>query len=147
MRSRRRTEIVALLALTAACSTVDGPSGSYDQHLKAWREIEPTSYEFEYAQQCFCVQSGIWWRIQVSNGAFVSATPIVDPVPTGVTARHLTIDSVFAQVRAALDDKHATVAITYDPVWHNPSVLSVDPLKNAVDDEWALLARAVKATP
>lgn len=130
-----------------ACGSVNGPSGAYDDHLKAWREIEPAAYEFEYAQQCFCAQAGVWWRVQVTNGVFVSVAPVAATPPTGFTPRHFTMDSIFAQAKAAISDKNASVGITYDPTWHVPSAIRVDPIKNAIDDEWELYVRAVKSTP
>lgn len=136
-----------LLVVTAACGSVDGPSQSFDEHLKAWREIAPASYEFEYAQQCFCSQAGVWYRVQVTNGTFVSVTPVNVVLPPGLNPRHFTMDSIFAQAKAAIRDKNASVGITYDPIWHNPSAIRVDPIKNAIDDEWELLVRAVKAAP
>ncbi len=135
------------LIIATACSSVDGPSGALDDHLKAWREVEPPSYEFEYAMQCFCLESGIWWRIQVSNHAFVSATPVDPALAAGHVARRLSIDSVFAIARAALNDKKGSVGITYDPTWHNPSAILADPIKNAIDDEWELHVRELKSTP
>jgi hypothetical protein len=147
MRAHLLATLTALLALSAACSSVDGPSNSFDEHLKAWREIEPASYEFEYAMQCFCLESGRWWRIQVTNRSFASAVPLDSPASTGQSPRRLTMDSVFAIARAALNDRNGSVGITYDPTWHNPSAIRADPLKNAIDDEWELLVRSERATP
>lgn len=135
------------LLLLLACGSVDGPSAAYDEHLKAWREIAPASYEFEYLQQCFCPQAGIWWHVQVVNGAFVSVVPVNVATPTGVSPRRFTIDSVFVQAKGALDDKNASVGILYDPTWHHPAVIRVDPLKNAIDDEWELQVRALTPAP
>lgn len=149
MRLRTLAPTVALFTLAASCESdsVGGPGKALDEHLKAWRQVEPAAYEFEYADVCFCADAGMWWRIQVNNRAFVSAT-LVDPsTPAQRAPRRLTMDSVFAEARKALADDKASVSIDYDALWHNPSAIRVDPRANLIDDEWQLLIRGVKSVP
>ncbi|MEP7384756.1 MAG: DUF6174 domain-containing protein [Gemmatimonadota bacterium] len=139
--------LLALTTLALACTSSSGPSQTYDEHLKAWQAVQPPAYEFEYSMGCFCIGTGVWWRVQVDHGTFVTATRVDPSGPVVRVPRHLTMDSVFAEAKRAIDGPNDSVGITYDANWHHPAAIHVDPRKEVADDERSLLVREVRAVP
>lgn len=82
---------------------------------------------------CFCPQSRA--RVEVRDGQVTEVTQLGEvDTPATVTAG---IDGLFDALRATLDDDPASVDVTYDPELGFPAMVSVDPIENAVDDEWS----------
>ena len=145
---RARILGISSWAVILACN---GTQKSFDVALESWRGTAPASYTFEYAWHCFCRGAGAWWRVTVDSGRVVTST-VVDSTnviwqvvpPRGGPP---TIDSLFQQVRTALDESNASVAVRYDSSYHYPRELQVDRDKGALDDEWGFTVRYFKIGP
>jgi hypothetical protein len=124
---------VALMAWVAACGH-GVPSALRMQH-QAWDNLRLFDYQYDLLASGFCGVTTT--HIQVRGGQLVSATvehPGCDVIPP------LGIDGVFDFV--AGDYRHGYgMKVTYDPTLHYPMQVSVDPIKNAIDDEYGLEIR------
>lgn len=50
----------------------------------------------------------------------------------------LTVDGLFSEIEAALDQRVPRIQAGFDPFMGFPTSASVDPLEFAVDDEWGI---------
>ncbi|HEX5589723.1 MAG TPA: DUF6174 domain-containing protein [Candidatus Limnocylindrales bacterium] len=123
--------------------STEGPSADRDReialHQAAWAERAIDSYTVSITRACFCPPGAIGpYVITVVDG---SATEVLfegapaDPSLVG-TAFPLTIDAVFERLRNL--EPRATMTATWDPDWGFPTSVSVDPIPNAIDDEYSI---------
>ena len=129
----------------SACSR----SQSVETELRAWRAVAPPSYEFDFKWKCFCPGAGVWWRVVVENhvvtGANVIDSTLIPKGGFGPPAGGFpTIDSVFARIERAIAANSASVDVFYDADLHFPISVTVDQLREAVDDEWTLDIRSFR---
>lgn len=103
-----------------------------------WREHALRSYRFRLRVVCFCPARGEAHVIRVRRGK-----------PHGASGAETLVDTVpemFRRIAHALDDpKAGDVSAKYDPVLGYPREVSLDPIKNAIDDELSWSASRLKA--
>jgi hypothetical protein len=144
----RRTLLLVLLA-TVAASCVGGPGATPDRrtdrereidaHAAIWAGHELRSYTFTISRPCFCPPE--------ASGPFV--VTVTDGQVTSVTLNGLavrgadatgsipfTIDQAFLLLRGL--DPSAQLTVTWDPDLGYPVEASIDPIANAIDDEYGL---------
>lgn len=131
---KRRFAALALLAL-AGCDTITGTQSDH----ALWNALEIRNYDFVYQVGCFCafngpnpaklsVRGGVMVKVQTEDGsAFPGTVPSLSSYPT--------IDSLFVILESAQKNTPNGVTVRFDPTYHYPTSISIDPIKNAVDDE------------
>ena len=118
-------------------------SGAADD--RGYPDFEPADYVYRLEVLCYCPQIGAV-RIEVKDGKVVSATSVGDGrgVTKGAQApdfARLTINDIIA---IANDPTVDEVEVTWPDGQDYPSVVDVDRLANAVDDEVTYTIKAVR---
>jgi len=130
----RRLAVVGFLAMTGCDSIIESQS---QQAL--WEALDIQDYQFVYSVSCFCGFTGPNpAKLTVRNGVVVKVEPAgnaILPPTTAAAATYPTIDSLFAIIERARLAKPATMEIQYDATYHFPTIIGLDPVKNAADDE------------
>jgi len=142
---------MAVPLLLAACSLLPGASLSPREQLLAevarnqaiWVVKGPANYRMTIERQCFCPQAQ--YVITVADGVVTKVTRDGDPVgPAEVQGLPKTVPELFA-VAAALPPE-ASATIEYDPDLGYPTRISVDPIANAIDDEYTIVVLSLTPT-
>jgi hypothetical protein len=124
--------LLALAVCAAPAVAVSGDAAAQRRDLvhnrARWAHQNLRDYRFRLRVSCFCASSQrAAITVTVRRGRPVGATPF-----TGVR----TIPEMFATIRRVLLDPHAgAVFLRYDARRGFPRTVSLDPIKNAVDDE------------
>lgn len=128
----KRLAVVALVLL-ASCDTLTGIMNE----KSLWTSLDIQNYDFVYHVSCFCGANGPNpVKLSIRDGVVSSAAPVgtyVGPMPALST--YPTIDSLFVILEKAQRDSPGGVTVDFDPTYHYPTSISIDPVKNAVDDE------------
>ncbi len=116
-----------------------------------WQRVRPMSNSYAMDQQvvCFCATGGTVFRVTVTGGVVVRARDAAtdaDVAPAMLT-RFRTVDQLFDEVRSAQGVPGRLTAVTYDATYGFPSDVSLDPIKNATDDEVSYLTGRVAFAP
>lgn len=121
---------LALVLLLVGCSS-DADDGLRDAEAR-WARSAPEAYALTYTVGCFCAFEGeMPYTVTVENGRPVAT---VDHTGKAVFDRVVTVDSLFAIVREAR--RHADkLDVTFNPRYGYPSSVSIDWIRDAVDDE------------
>lgn len=144
----RGFRLLVLPAILSACTLLSG--GSADPrtaiqreiaaHEQAWHALAVTTYDFTVDRSCFCLPGGPF-RVTVVDGVTTAVTVEGKPVqPAALSGIPLTIDAAFALLRS--QPATASIKIT----WHVsgfPAEADVDPIPNAIDDEFTLTIKDV----
>jgi len=137
--------VVLALSLLALVACGDDPVSPHvaalDEAEALWNRTKPASGSYSYDQQvmCFCPYGASTFRVTVTAGAI---TRVHDPqtasdLPANQFSRFRTVDQLFGEVRSALAKSGVLTTVEYHPTMGFPSKVSLDPVKNAVDDEVA----------
>ncbi|MGE0440472.1 MAG: DUF6174 domain-containing protein [Gemmatimonadales bacterium] len=127
---------VALVALVG-CST--GPVGylsALDEARARWADAGITHYQMVLHRGCFCGgPSSV--RIEV-NGTTITRTPLGEggPVPAGWEDYYPDVAGLFDVVAREAVRPAAALQVEYDAARGFPTLISVDPIGNAIDDEY-----------
>ena len=107
---------------------------------RRWQAHAPADYQFTIQRSCFCapivtrpVTVGVQGTAVVSL-VYADSGTAADSV---VFSEFLTIDRVFTFLRQTLAGKPGSFTAAYDTQLGYPTQVSVDPIANAVDDEFA----------
>ncbi len=136
MRQQNRIFIVfVLVLLLSACS-----GGSLQSNREKWDSQAVSHYRFNLSIGCFCPYHEIMpLTIEVKDGQVVSMTDV-----NGQTVREefranfeeaATIERLFAIVEEAASGGADEVKVEYDAAYGFPSSISIDYIKEAMDDE------------
>ncbi len=138
-RCLTRLRAGAALALFAACGLVTGPGdGDNDKALRSaqirWNAARVQDYTVVVQHLCFCGYVRPV-RVSVRQGVIVSSVDAQtgEPVPSYATVRD--IAGLFALIRDAIDDGADRLEVTYDAELGYPTLINIDYITNAVDDE------------
>ncbi|HJP88197.1 MAG TPA: DUF6174 domain-containing protein [Candidatus Limnocylindrales bacterium] len=143
---------IVLAVSAGACGSTLFPNASPTQQELArealgvqqqvWNSKGITDYEFSLTKSCFCPDMPTY-RVTVVDGVVSQVTVSRVPVdPAEVKDLPKTIPELFALVHALPADQ--ALAVMYDPDWGFPQRIDVDPIPNAVDDEYTIAAVAFK---
>ncbi len=134
-----RAFMVALLILIGGCGNdpLSPEQQAMDAALSTWTRTRPASNSYVMEQQvaCFCPYGGTTFEVTVEGGTITKARSVgtgalVEPSLSAFR----TVDQLFSEARASL--KAGTLlAISFDSAIGFPTVVSIDPIRNAVDDE------------
>lgn len=144
--------VLATALVVAGCSFLPGASPSARElalrqlanQQALWASKGVDDYRITIEKQCFCpsarfvftVANGIVTGVKTDDGLAVRP----DQVPT----QPKTVPELFALV-AGLPAEQA-VTVSYDERFGFPSLISVDPIPNAVDDEYQVVVHEFTAT-
>ena len=142
---KRLLAALLLVPALAACSLLPlptpGPGGEVArvaaEQRSFWRSQGIASYTFGVTRTCFCPPE--WsgpFEVTVVDGATTVVMYQGAPAP-GANVEHIpkTIEAVFDLLIA---NAATTVDVTYDPVFGFPASYSLDPIVNAIDDEFGI---------
>ena len=132
--------LLVLALLLAACST----TSEYDQNIKKWQDADIAHYQFDLFIGCFCPFRDVMpLTIEVQNGEVVSITQADGVVVTATNPSYelfmsvATMEGLFAQLDSSLNGGADEVLVTYDATYGFPATISIDRIKEAIDDEIA----------
>jgi len=108
-----------------------------------------TSYRMQQRVACFCPWGGTSYEVVVTNGMIASALSVGTSVPAlpSLLMQMRTVEQLFAEVRRASDLPDVLRSVSYDATLGFPTVVSLDPIKNAADDEVAYYTQGVVFPP
>jgi hypothetical protein len=154
VRTHRRSSglwsTAVLLSLTLVGSACDNDplrpeQKALDAAQARWTATRPASntYVIRQTVQCFCANGGVAFVVTVTNGAITRVrNPLTSAdLPETQYSQFRTIDQLFSALRSALQTKGALKMAEYDATYGYPTEMSLDPLPNAVDDEYAVSTR------
>ena len=151
--SRVRTPLsVAALALSSFACRDDGITGVQLNELNRaqsrWASIGYAGQRYLMQQQlvCFCPDANLTYEVTVSGGLVARAvSPATGgPLPDAQLVRFRSVEQLFAELRNGLRSG-AVVEVAYDALTGYPAIVSLDPVRNAVDDE--VVYRTSNVTP
>jgi len=133
--------LLSLTSLLAACSLVPGASPRQPEapaglavHQAQWQSKGVANYSFTITPQCFCPSNGAL-DVTVAAGVPTRITKAGQPVaPRDVEGLPKTVPELFAAVIAHAGA--AKLSVAWDPAFGFPSNIQVDPIANAIDDEF-----------
>lgn len=140
--------MVAMVA--AACSMFPGASLSPRElalrqlaaNQALWQSKGIDDYDITIEQQCFCPSQQ--YEITVVDGIVNGVTVDGMPVrPDQMRAQPKTVPELFALVAGLSPEAASTVS--YDEEFGYPALISVDPIPNAIDDEYTVVVHAFRA--
>ncbi len=137
MNSRTLASFVAGVGVIGhACR----PAPTVEAQRAAWQAVRPAAYAFWYQRGCFCPGDGAWIQVVVRGDsviglALVSARGAARGVDYALRLKQPTLDGLFEELLRA-HAKAAKVQVQFDPRWHFPTQIAVDPIPVAEDDEW-----------
>jgi hypothetical protein len=132
------TSCVALAALgLAACAT--GPSdqlAELQRQREQWAAQGISTYVFTVRRSCFC---GGPLHVEIKVGQVAIVRTDLDtglPVPAELASLYPDVPGLFAIVQREIELPAAELAVSYDAARGFPARIAVDPIENAVDDEY-----------
>ena len=148
----KRIILLLLAIILTACSS--GAKSDYDANLKKWRDSGIDHYRFNLSISCFCPFMDVMHlTIEVQGGEVVSMTTVAGTPVTKSDiqyeffTRYATIDRIFTELEAGLNGGADEVIVTYNPVHGFPQQVSVDMIKQAIDDEISLAVLDFESLP
>jgi hypothetical protein len=136
----KRWLVAGLAVLTlAGCNILEsGTEADVRDHRRRWDQLSLADYTFDFIRSCFCGgPAGDTIRIVVRGDSIVSATNLSpqnppQPLPDSWS---VTIDDLFDELQQAIDRDADEFNIEFDPQYHYPRNVTIDYIKNAIDDE------------
>lgn len=137
---RKTLSLLWLLVVLTSCTLLDQGDDltRLTEHRQQWEAHRITDYRYTLQILCFCppeIRQPV--VIEVRNDATVSITAVESGAVVDLEhfKRLDTIEELFDLIEAALIGKAARVDVTYDPTWGFPTHISIDHVKDAIDDE------------
>lgn len=109
----------------------------YADNLAKWKVSAPAHYQYKQTQSCFCPLT--YYQIEAEGGTVIKETssPGAVETPPARLQRH-SIDSLFALIKKSQDDNVDRLHVTYDARFGFPIEVHVDPMAQAVDEEYTI---------
>ncbi len=135
-----RAWVGAAALMLSACHDPMSPAESALASAESrWNASRPASnsYSFEQVRNCFCITGGIPHEVTVVNGAITRVRNLATGIelPADQRAWFRTVAQLFDDIRGAIKTPGGLLAAEYDATMGYPTVVSLDPIKNAIDDE------------
>lgn len=108
------------------------------KNRRKWDSKSAGSYQYEFQRICFCMPASTRRvKITVREGAVenVRLADSGDAVDRAQYELYYTVDQLFDYIQAAINKKAHLVKVTYDSEWGYPTLVEIDHIKNAIDDE------------
>lgn len=143
MKTKLVSFLLVMAFLLSACgAAVSAGSGSaLDQNRAKWEAQNINHYRYTLVVTCFCIFAGAEVTYEVQNGQVVNQTVQPHPDRQIDTAeieefyqQYNTIEKVFDFLEQASNEADE-VTVEYDATYGYPTEISVDNIKEAIDDE------------
>ena len=148
-----KTRIITLFFILVLTISACGGGSVFQQNQKKWEGQNINHYRFTVAVSCFCPFANVEVTYEVLNGQVVNQSvqsspdnPVDEVLVNDFYQSYNTIEKIFDYVGGAINDADETT-IEYDPTYGFPTDISVDWIKQAVDDEMYLTLSNFKALP
>jgi hypothetical protein len=140
---------------TTESSTTTGgdkpvPLDGLEEATSRWEAAGIDDYTMSYRRTCFCPAYTV--QVTVVDGEVTSAEaieglpgelpPTTQPIPDD---EQFTVEDLFGQAIEAYETADRTT-VTYDAELGYPTIIDVDPIQNAIDDEYTLTVESFEAT-
>jgi hypothetical protein len=139
-----KTKMIFLFSALVLTLSACGGGSAFQQNQDKWEGQNISHYRFTVAVSCFCPFANLEVTYEVQNGQVVSQSvhsspdnPIDEAQVSDFYRSYNTIEKVFGYVDGAIKDADETT-VEYDPTYGFPATVSVDWIKQAVDDEMYL---------
>lgn len=114
------------------------PLSDLDDAEARWEAADLADYEMTYREVCFCPEIII--RVTVENGQ-VTETVSLSEYERDEPGR--TVESLFAEIRAAIDDGAASVNAEYDADLGYPTSYFIDFSEEMADEEFGITVQSL----
>jgi hypothetical protein len=129
-----------VVLMLSAC----GGGSTFQQNRDKWGRQNIDHYQFTVAISCFCPFANVEATYEVQTGQVVNQSvesspdnPVDEAQVSDFYQSYNTIEKVFDYVDKAISEADETT-IEYDPTYGFPTDVSVDWIKQAIDDEMYL---------
>lgn len=146
MKTKMVSLFCALVIVLSACSN----GSTLQQNRDKWEGQNINHYQFTIAISCFCPFAGVEVTYEVLNGQVVNQTvksspdnPVEEAQVSDFYQPYNTIEKVFDYADKTIKEADETT-IDYDPTYGFPTNISVDWIKQAIDDEMYLTIKNLK---
>lgn len=137
---RLAAALFGLVLLVGGCSD---PTGPEEVRLTAaqrrWESTRPASNSYTMQQRvlCFCVTGSSTFQVTVTSGSITRAVNLATGESLSVTLLTIfrTVDQLFTQAREGLPREGVVQSMAFDATLGYPTMLSLDPVRGAIDDE------------
>ena len=147
------TKSLSLFLVLAIFLSACGGRTAFQQNRERWEGQNVNHYRYTIVLGCFCPFAGAEVTYEVLNGQVVdeSVKPAVDRPddPARISEFYQpynTIEKVFNYVGRSFDEADETT-VAYDPTYGFPTSVSVDRIKQAMDDEMYLTLSDFEVLP
>jgi len=119
---------------------VRSPGPGWTEARQVWTSLKIGEYRYHFRRNCFCFGPPGDGIVHVKNGKVVDveelSSPRVPPGPiAGDPALYPTVEGLFSLLDEFEQSGADVIQFSLDPVYGFPSVISVDSLLGAIDDE------------
>jgi len=140
--------IVALLITISGCvdKVAEPEDGSLETNYLKWKSQRINDYSIEQTHMCFCIHGAMKVLVQVRNNQIVNVQDLegVQVIKPEFWQYYKTIDQLFETVSKAVINKPHSFTIEYDKVYGFPQSFFVDPIEQAVDEEYGYATSSFK---
>jgi hypothetical protein len=139
--------VLGFVLMGAACSCTAPAAGELRENEQKWAAHNISDYSYTLRIGCFCPQeitSPV--VVEVRNRTTVSVKYVDSGQPASNSSfdKANTVEDLFAIVRGAISQKADKLTVEYDPSLGYPTQISIDPIKDAVDEETAYTVSYLK---
>ena len=133
----------ALLGMSLLVGGCSDPTNPEETRLTAaqrrWDAARSwlNSYGMQQQVMCFCPNAATSYRVTVTAGSITRAVNLTTGESMSVISLTMfrTVDQLFTQAREGLKRDGVVQSMAFDATLGYPTTLSLDPLRDAVDDE------------
>ena len=143
--------LITLIFMLAACSA---GGSELSRNQEKWQDANITHYRFNLNISCFCAfRDQMPLTIEVQDGqivhmATVDGTLVLDTDQNyEFYAPHATIDLLFAEINAAVNEGADSVTVTYDATYGFPTEIAIDFSQEMADEEMYYSISGFEALP
>lgn len=131
--------LIAVVTLIACSDSISPEQVALSRSEILWQHQNVRDYALSQRVACFCGYGATTYQVIVRGDTI---SQVVNPLtgavlPASERARFRTVTQLFSEVREAMKVPGKLLAVEYDPRFGLPTLVSLDPIKNAVDDEVA----------
>jgi hypothetical protein len=149
MKTKTISLFFVLVFILSAC----GGASTFQRNQDRWERQNISHYRFTVTVSCFCPFANVEVTYEVLNGQVVNQSvhsspdnPVDEAQVSDFYQPYNTIEKVFDYVGEAIRDADETT-IDYDPTYGFPINISIDWIKQAIDDEMYLTISNFEALP
>lgn len=141
----------ALLGLALLSGGCSDPTGPEEARLTAaqrrWETARPASNSYTMQQRviCFCVTGASTFQVTVTAGVITRAVNVTtgESMSMALLSIFRTVDQLFTQAREGLARNGVVQSMAFDATLGYPTTLSLDPIRDAIDDEVTYVTSSV----